>query len=77
MSDWRNWFRGLVAAMIGGAAQVVAGFAVGIDPRKILAMAGVAAITNAAHYLQQSPLPVTTVTVKSTEIETVEVKKNS
>jgi hypothetical protein len=75
MSDWKTWFRGLVAAVIGGTAQVATGFAVGVDPHKLIAMAGVAAITNAGHYLSQSPLPATRVTVSETTTQTVETKK--
>jgi hypothetical protein len=55
--NWQAWLKGLVAAMIGGAAQTATGFAVGVEPGKILAMALAAAVTNAGHYLVQSPLP--------------------
>jgi hypothetical protein len=75
MSAWTNfrvWWRGLLAAAIaGGANGVITGFAaVGIDPdhfnlraglRPTLAIAGVSAlmsgIIGVAAYLKQSPLP--------------------
>lgn len=75
MNDWKNWLKGLVAAMIGGSAQIATGFAMGVDPHKILAMAGVAAVTSAGHYLQQSPLPTSKLVVSETTTQTVETKK--
>ena len=75
MSAWTNfrvWWRGLVAAAVaGGANGVITGFAaVGIDPqhfnlqtglRATLGIAGVSAtmscIIGVAAYLKQSPLP--------------------
>jgi hypothetical protein len=75
VSAWTNfrlWWRGLVAAGIaGGANGVITGFAaVGIDPdhfnlqaglHATLAIAGVSAmmsgIIGVAAYLKQSPLP--------------------
>lgn len=75
MSAWTNfrvWWRGLLAAAIaGGANGVITGFAaVGIDPqhfnlqaglRATLAIAAVSAamsgIIGVAAYLEQSPLP--------------------
>lgn len=73
--NWQAWLKGLIAAMIGGAAQVATGFAVGVEPEKILAMAMASAVTNAGHYLVQSPLPATRVTVSETTTQTVETKK--
>mgnify|MGYP003394791615 CR=1 FL=1 len=72
MSNWRIWLKGLVAAVIAGAANgIITGFAaVGIDPQHLnlqaglkstLAIAGISAVMSAiiaaAAYLKQSPLP--------------------
>jgi len=73
--NWQAWLKGLVAAMIGGAAQTITGFAIGVEPEKIAAMALAAAVTNAGHYLQQSPLPASKITVSETTTSTVETKK--
>lgn len=62
--DWKTWFKGLVSAAIGGAANAVT--VIVIDPvqfnfqdglGKLGAVAIVSAIVAAALYLKKSPLP--------------------
>ena len=62
--DWRNWVRGLAAAVIGGGANAVTLMVV--DPLKFNFADGlvslwkvtlVSALLNAAFYLKQSPIP--------------------
>lgn len=64
MSDWQNWLKGLVAAIIGGVSNSV--LLVIADPltfnfneglSRVLTVAGTTAIISAAMYLKQSPLP--------------------
>lgn len=70
--QWRAWLWGIVAAVVGGAANgVITGFAaIGIDPQHFnlaaglshtLKIAGVAsglsALLGLAFFLKQSPLP--------------------
>lgn len=59
--NWRLWFRGLIAAAINSAAGGVT--LVVIDPHtfgdwtKLAQVCGVLAVTGAALYLKQHPLP--------------------
>jgi len=62
--DWTKWVKGLVSAIIGGAANAIT-VAI-VDPiafnlqegaSKLLTVALVSAIVAAAMYLKQSPLP--------------------
>jgi hypothetical protein len=62
--EWQIWLKGLVAAIIGGAANAVtvmivdpAAFNFSDGGRKLLTFAGVSALISAALYLKQSPLP--------------------
>lgn len=59
-----NWLKGLLSAIIGGAANSITVMAIdplqfnltdGIDKLSMVAVAG--AIVSAAMYLKQSPLP--------------------
>lgn len=61
---WNNWLKGLISAVIGGAANSITVMIV--DPQsfnlaegssKLLSVAGVSAIVAAAMYLKKSPLP--------------------
>lgn len=62
--NWQKWFKGLVSAIIGGAANSITvmiveptefNFEEGLG--KLGAVALVSAIVAAAMYLKQSPLP--------------------
>lgn len=59
--EWRFWFRGLIAAAINSAAGGVA--IVVVDPHtfgdwhQLVKVCAVLAITGAALYLKQHPLP--------------------
>lgn len=62
--DWRTWLKGLLSAIIGGAANSITVMV--IDPNqfnfadglsKLATVAGVSAIVSAAMYLKESPLP--------------------
>jgi hypothetical protein len=62
--DWKAWFKGLVSAAIGGAANAVTVMV--IDPiqfnfqdglGKLGAIAGISALVSIAMYLKKSPLP--------------------
>ena len=62
--NWTKWVKGLVSAVIGGAANAITVSVV--DPQafnlqegasKLLTVAVVSAIVAAAMYLKQSPLP--------------------
>lgn len=64
MGDWRNWLKGLIASIVGGAANSVS--VVIIDPtnfnfsegwHKLTSFALVSAIISAGLFLKQSPLP--------------------
>lgn len=62
--DWQLWLKGLIAAVIGGAANAVtvmivdpAAFNFSDGGHKLLTFAGVSALISAALYLKQSPLP--------------------
>jgi hypothetical protein len=64
LKDIRVWLRGLVAAIIGGAANAVTTVIVAPETfnfqtgkSKLLAVATASAIVNAAMYLKQSPVP--------------------
>ena len=61
---WQTWLKGLVAAIIGGAANAVTtiivapetfNFQAGLS--KLGAVAGASALVSAAMYLKQSPVP--------------------
>ena len=65
---WNKWGKGLISAVIGGAANAIT-VAI-VDPiafnlqegaSKLISVAVVSAIVAAAMYLKQSPLPPTTV----------------
>ena len=63
---WIKWFKGLVSAAIGGAANAVTAsivspetFNFGDGLNKMLVMAGAGSLLAAAMYLKQSPLPET------------------
>lgn len=62
--NWQNWFKGLISAIIGGAANAITVMIV--DPvafnlqegaGKLGTVALVSALVAAAMYLKQSPLP--------------------
>ena len=64
MNNWKTWLKGLISAIIGGAASSVTVMA--IDPMQFnvnegLTKLGTVALVNtiiaAALYLKQSPLP--------------------
>lgn len=64
MDTWIHWLKGLVAAIIGGAANSVT--LIIVDPvtfnlqaglKNVLAVCATSAILSAAMYLKQSPLP--------------------
>lgn len=62
--DWRNWLRGLVGAMIGGAASsitviVVAPETFNFDDgfKKLCQVATISAIYHAALFLKTNPIP--------------------
>ena len=62
--SWKNWVRGLFAAIIGGAAGAVSLVVVDSDTfnlqtglQKLLAVAGVNALVAGAAYLKQHPVP--------------------
>jgi uncharacterized membrane protein YeaQ/YmgE (transglycosylase-associated protein family) len=78
MGDWRNWLHGLVGAVIGSAASVASGFAVGISWQKLGQQALVSAVVGAGLYLTKSPIWSTTTTATLTQTpgsSTLEVKK--
>ncbi len=78
MNDWRNWLHGLFGAIIGSAASVASGFAVGISWQKLGQQALVSAVVGAGLYLTKSPIWSTTTTTKLTETpnkSTLEVKE--
>jgi len=61
---WQTWVRGLVGAIVGGAANAITIMIV--DPQnfnfqsggsKLLTFAGVSALISAALFLKQSPIP--------------------
>ena len=61
---WKLWLKGLISAVVGGAANAVT--AVAVDPvsfnfgdglTKLGTMAGVGALFAGAMYLKKSPLP--------------------
>lgn len=59
-----HWFKGLIAAMVGGAANGVlvnvvdpADFNVGPGWKKLATMIAASALVSAAMYLKQSPVP--------------------
>jgi hypothetical protein len=61
--DWSKWFQGILAAVIGGAANTVC--AIAVDPvafnfndlPKLGKLAVGAAVISLAFYLKQSPVP--------------------
>jgi hypothetical protein len=64
ITDWRNWARGLVGAIIGGGANAVT--AMVVEPKSFNFAEGwtslwhftlVSAIVSAALYLKQKPIP--------------------
>jgi len=61
MNKWEIWAKGLLAALIGGAANAVT--AVAVDPMHFgfnlitLKLAGAGAVVSALMYLKQSPVP--------------------
>jgi len=64
MKNWKMWLKGLVSAVIGGAANAIT--AVVVDPTsfnfgegigKLGAMAGMGALFAGAMYLKKSPMP--------------------
>lgn len=65
MSDWKNWLRGLVAALVGGASNAVTAMwadptTFNMSPEGLVALgklAGAGALLAAFMYLKQSPIP--------------------
>jgi hypothetical protein len=61
MTNWQLWAKGLLAALIGGAANAIT--AVVVAPAQFgwnlatLKLAGAGAIVSALMYLKQSPVP--------------------
>ena len=62
--NWKSWLKGLIAAVVGGAANTGAAvivapetFNFGTGLGKLLSMIGAGAIIALLHYLQQSPVP--------------------
>ncbi len=64
MKNWKNWLRGLISAVIGGAANSITVMIV--DPQsfnmedglgKVGSVALISAVIAAAMYLKKSPLP--------------------
>jgi len=62
--NWKLWLKGLLSAVIGGAANAVT--AMIVDPvafnidaglTKLGTLAGISALVSAAMYLKKSPLP--------------------
>ena len=65
MNNFSVWVKGLVAAVVGGAANAVTTVIVAPDTfnfqgglGKLGAVAGASALVSAAMYLKQSPVPV-------------------
>ena len=61
---WQNWLKGLISAVIGGAANSITvmivdpiAFNLGEGAGKLGTVALVSAIVSAAMYLKSSPLP--------------------
>jgi hypothetical protein len=78
MGDWRIWLHGLAGAVIGSAASVGSGFAVGISWQKLGQQALVSAVVGASLYLAKSPIWSTTTTATLTQTpqsSTIELKK--
>jgi hypothetical protein len=78
MNDWKNWLHGLVGAVIGSAASVASGFAVGISWQKLGQQALVSAVVGAGLYLTKSPIWSSTTTATLTQTpqsSTLEFKK--
>jgi hypothetical protein len=64
MKNWENWLKGLMAAVIGGAANAVTTVIVAPETfnfqgglGKLGAVSGASALVSAAMYLKQSPIP--------------------
>ena len=62
---WQQWLKGLLSAIIGGAANAVTvmivdpmAFNLNEGSSKLITVALVSAIVSAAMYLKQSPIPV-------------------
>lgn len=62
--DWKTWLKGLIAAIINGAATGVSTYIVAPDQfnleegfSKLFTVIVISAIFGAALYLKQSPLP--------------------
>lgn len=62
--NWQNWLKGLLSAIIGGAANAVTTMIVAPDAfnlqegiHKLGTVALVSAIVSAAMYLKSSPIP--------------------
>ena len=62
--DWKKWLKGLISAVIGGAANGVTvlivapeAFNFGEGIHKLGSVAAAGAIVSVAMYLKQSPLP--------------------
>ena len=62
--NWKTWLKGLVSAIIGGAANSITVMA--IDPKqfnltdgltKLGTVAAISSVVSAAMYLKSSPLP--------------------
>jgi hypothetical protein len=62
--DWKRWIKGLISAVIGGAANGVTvlivapeAFNFGEGIHKLGSVIGAGALVSVAMYLKQSPLP--------------------
>lgn len=76
--NWQAWIKGLIAAIIGGAANAVtimivdpANFNFQDGGRKLATFAAVSALVSGALYLKQSPFPTVEPTPKIFEAKLI------
>ena len=75
LTDWNWWLRGLIGAVIGGAANAITimvvdptGFNFTTGGKKLCTFTAVSAIVSAALYLKQQPVPPEVVQEVDTQI---------